>query len=240
MPRLDATMTQRRTPPARGTALAVLASLLLAACASDWPRRLPWSPVAQRVERIAPPGEVQAAATAPPVAVGQDAPPAAAAPPTMPDTTVQTAPPPLAPELPGPPPTPAPPTATPPPPPPDAPVAARPANAAPSLPNELYFDRDAYKVRPADQPLIAAHARRLKAAPQLHVTLRGHADPEGPLDYNLALARKRADTVRKLLIAWGARPQQVDIVSLGEARGMSSSGTGHDVASDRRVELIYR
>jgi len=234
-------MTPRRTLPAHGAVLAVLAGLLLGGCATDWSRWTPWPPVAQRVERVAPPAEVQAAAATPPPVIGHEVPPPAA-PATMPDTTVQTQPP-LASELPGPPP-PTPPTATPAAAPAatpaDTPVAAAPAEAAPSLPNQLYFDRDAYKVRPADQPLIAAHARRLKASPQLHVTLRGHADPEGPLDYNLALARKRADTVRKLLIAQGARPQQVDIVSLGEARGMSSSGTGHHVASDRRVELVYR
>jgi peptidoglycan-associated lipoprotein len=106
------------------------------------------------------------------------------------------------------------------------------------LPAAIYFSPDAYKVRPNDMAIVQAHARRLQASPSLHLTLRAYADRQGAPDYNLALSRKRAETVRKLLIAQGARPQQIDIVSAGERRGGVPASRG--AASERRVEFVYR
>jgi peptidoglycan-associated lipoprotein len=120
---------------------------------------------------------------------------------------------------------------------PTPPVAAPPKDA---LSKEIYFGVDAYKVSPAQRTLLAAHARRLRQSPALRVSLVAHADRQGAADYNLALSRKRADEVRKLLLAGGAKPQQIDVKGLGEKGAGGTGGTAGATASARRVELVYR
>jgi peptidoglycan-associated lipoprotein len=143
---------------------------------------------------------------------------------------------------PAPPPQPAaqPAAAAPPPPPAETVAVAPPAPAPPpilDLPNVIYFDTDAYTVRPEYRLLLELHARNLKADPKRRLIVQAHADPRGPTDYNLALAAKRADTVIRLLESFGADKSQIEPQAEGEA---PSAGSGADLSKSRRVELIYR
>jgi peptidoglycan-associated lipoprotein len=105
-----------------------------------------------------------------------------------------------------------------------APAAVEPPAA--SLPNIVYFDNDGYVVRPEFEPMLQAHAQKLKADRKLRVAVRGHADGRGPAAYNRALAAKRAEMVVRALRARGVDAAQLEIV-------------GHDAAGSRRVELVY-
>jgi outer membrane protein OmpA-like peptidoglycan-associated protein len=246
-------MVGRRPATRSRLAWPALAACLLAGCA-------PPHYIARRVEVIAPPVEEQRqmprspavsaspAAAAPqpsaradespavvataPAAVPPAAPPAAA-PPAAQVARVSSPPPAVAAERPAPVPVP-----VPVPRPAEAPAAAAPPNDA--LSNEIYFGVDAYKVSPAQRTLLAAHARRLRQSPALHVSVVAHADRQGAADYNLALSRKRADEVRKLLVAGGAKPQQIDVKGLGEKGAADARGAARATASARRVELVYR
>jgi peptidoglycan-associated lipoprotein len=121
-------------------------------------------------------------------------------------------------------------------PPPPAEPAPAPAVEPPaaSLPNVVYFDNDGYVVRPEFEPMLQAHAQKLKADRKLRVAVRGHADGRGPAAYNRALAAKRAEMVVRALRARGVDATQLEIVALGRSRA-----TGHDAAGSRRVELVY-
>ena len=144
----------------------------------------------------------------------------------------------------------------PPPPPPPVPAsdaAAPPVESAPAAPPAaplpaianteattfIYFKSDAYKVDERYRPLLAAHARKLKAAPSLHLLIQSYADRRGRSDYNLALSKKRAETVAKLLAEEGASPEQLEIVYHGQRRG-GSDAAKRIAAADRRVELVFR
>jgi len=101
----------------------------------------------------------------------------------------------------------------------------------------IYFKSDAYKIEPAYRPLLEARAHALKASPNLHLVIQAWSDPRGARDYNLALSRKRAETVAKQLLALGVPQYQLELVAHGERR--SASGP-HVADADRRVELQYR
>jgi outer membrane protein OmpA-like peptidoglycan-associated protein len=122
------------------------------------------------------------------------------------------------------------------------PASAPPPAAAPAAPSRqvLYFKPDAYKLDAVDLPRLEAHAQRLKAAPGLHLVIQAYADWRGDKDYNLALSKKRAQTVARQLVAMGAPPGQIEIVYHGERRGQQEGRSERDVAADRRVELSYR
>lgn len=198
--------------------LALLAAGLIG-CATGPPQ------VARRVEIIAPPADLpRPVIETPPPAPTTDT-PAAPAPPAEPPVVAATAPPP--------PPAPPPAQPAPPPPPPPAPPPA----AAPALPPDdvIHFGRDAYKVEPRYRAALATHAAQLRASPQLRLLIRAHADPKGPRDYNLALSKKRAETVAKVLAQLGAPPQQLVVTYHGEQTTRASAEAGA-----RRVELRYR
>jgi peptidoglycan-associated lipoprotein len=103
----------------------------------------------------------------------------------------------------------------------------------------VYFDFDSSAIRDDALPIIQAHADYLANNTQVSFTLEGHADERGTREYNLALGERRADAVRRLLIANGVSPAQVRVVSYGEER---PAVLGHDESAwslNRRAELVY-
>jgi peptidoglycan-associated lipoprotein len=106
--------------------------------------------------------------------------------------------------------------------------------------NVIYFQHDAYKLDDSYRSVLEAHARRMRLHPSLRLRLEATTDAQGPLEYNRALSRKRAETVMRELVALGVPAARIEIAGLGEARH-AGRGAGHDGnAADRRVELIYR
>jgi peptidoglycan-associated lipoprotein len=189
----------------------VLAAVLFAGCRSADPR------VGKQVAVIAVPADLPAPPAAepaqpPPEPVAAAEPAASAAAPEPPASTAVTE----ASPAPAPPPAPA-----------AAPEPARPQRAA-----VIYFKPDAYKVDARYRELLRSHARRLKANPRLHMIIEAHADGRGQRDYNLALSKKRAETVAKHLKAQGVPARQLEIVYRGEGGGERVA------AAERRVELL--
>lgn len=103
----------------------------------------------------------------------------------------------------------------------------------------LYFDFDSSDVRTEDQALVAAHARVLAANPSLRVRLEGHTDERGTREYNIGLAERRAQSVRRALALQGASEAQLATVSYGEERPAAAGDDESAFAQNRRVELVY-
>jgi peptidoglycan-associated lipoprotein len=112
------------------------------------------------------------------------------------------------------------------------------ANDDDDNPAVIYFDSDVYTVKEEYQPLLEAHAKRLIANPRLRLRIDAHTDNNGPADYNLELARMRAQSVMKQLVALGVPQQQLQIVGHGKNGRPAKSSKAQ--AANRRVELTYR
>ncbi len=103
----------------------------------------------------------------------------------------------------------------------------------------IYFEYNSEQISEEYQVLIAHHGRYLAANPDMRVRLEGHADERGSREYNVALANRRAQSVRRLVLFQGVDAGQVDVISYGEEKPVS---LGHDEESwrmNRRVELVY-
>lgn len=98
----------------------------------------------------------------------------------------------------------------------------------------IYFDSDVYTVKDEYRPMLQAHARRLLADPSLRLRIDAHTDDRGPADYNLELARMRAQSVLKQLVSMGVPASQLQVVGHGREKSKGS------LAASRRVELSYR
>lgn len=104
----------------------------------------------------------------------------------------------------------------------------------------FYFDYDSSEVKPADRPIIAAHAQYLASHPNVSVVVEGNTDERGSREYNIGLGERRAEAVRRLLLFQGATDKQIQTISYGEERPVA---LGHNEAAwkqNRRVELVYK
>lgn len=119
------------------------------------------------------------------------------------------------------------------------------------LPNELsdpknilykksvYFDYDKYEINAEYKELISAHAKFLNKNRELKILVQGNTDDRGSSEYNLALGQKRADSLKKMLILFGAREEQLESVSLGKEKPKAEGQSEAAHAENRRDDMIY-
>jgi peptidoglycan-associated lipoprotein len=104
----------------------------------------------------------------------------------------------------------------------------------------IYFDFDSFTIREEFRPLIELHARYLVANKNRQVVVQGNTDERGSREYNLALGQKRAEAVRRALLALGVVDGQVEAVSLGEEKPKATGSDEASWAENRRSDLSYR
>jgi len=118
-----------------------------------------------------------------------------------------------------------------------APVVAQPAPAA--MRNYMvFFDFDSVCIRSDAASTIreAADAARGGSVSRIEVT--GHADRAGSSRYNKALARRRAEAVRRQLVANGVPSSDIVVASRGERQNLTQTRDGVREQQNRRVEII--
>lgn len=115
---------------------------------------------------------------------------------------------------------------------PDEIVIDWPKEAVPQGP--IYFEYNSSALR--DTAKAAALADYLRAHPSSIIDLAGHTSPEGTVDYNLALAARRAESVRIYLQAAGIPTGRIRTKAFGEESLVTDDPAQYHL--DRRVEFI--
>jgi len=110
---------------------------------------------------------------------------------------------------------------------------------SPLAKRSIYFDFDNYKVKAADQDLIAAHAKYLASHSSAKVRLEGNADERGGREYNLALGQKRSEAVKKSLALSGVNADAIEAVSFGKEKPQDPGHSEAAWAQNRRVDIVY-
>lgn len=103
----------------------------------------------------------------------------------------------------------------------------------------IYFDFDQSELRAEYGDLLSRHAGRLAGDSRMRVRLEGHADERGSREYNIGLAERRAQAVRRMLLIQGAAADQIATVSFGEERPASMGSDEESYRLNRRVEIQY-
>jgi peptidoglycan-associated lipoprotein len=112
-------------------------------------------------------------------------------------------------------------------------------------PNSILANRSAYYpfdvavVQDEDKPMVQAHAKYLGENSNRSVRLEGNCDERGSNEYNLGLGQRRADGVKKMLEAGGARAGQLDSVSYGEEKPRCTDHNEDCWKQNRRTDLNY-
>jgi len=103
----------------------------------------------------------------------------------------------------------------------------------------VYFAFDKYDITPEMQAKIDAAAELGKKEPAntLSVKLEGNCDEWGSDEYNFALGLKRAQAVKKALVADGIDAARISMVSYGKSNPVCTDHTKECWAKNRRVDF---
>lgn len=115
------------------------------------------------------------------------------------------------------------------------PVAATGATCA-GFTSSIYFDQDSAALTPEARMVLASARAQARGCQVRGVRVVGLADAVGASEANLALSKRRADTVSSALATHGFGKADFDLAAIGDL-GAASSGVAAPLR--RRADIIF-
>jgi peptidoglycan-associated lipoprotein len=141
----------------------------------------------------------------------------------------------------------------PPPPPPTTaettpPPAPPPTTTEPEQPNktvqdqlaDVFFDYDSAELSSSAQSTLDADGKVLNDNGGSSITIEGHCDERGTVEYNLALGDRRAASAKDYLVRFGIPATRISTVSYGEERPFATGSDEAAFAQNRRAHFVVR
>jgi peptidoglycan-associated lipoprotein len=104
----------------------------------------------------------------------------------------------------------------------------------------VFFDYDSESLNGAGRSTLDANAKLLRDNPDAQITIEGHCDERGTVEYNLALGERRAQAARAYLVSAGINASRIQVISYGKERPFD---TGHNESAwgkNRRAHFVLR
>ena len=111
------------------------------------------------------------------------------------------------------------------------------AEAQAALTAPIYFEFDNSELSDDARGTLDAKVPLLLANPGIRMRIGGHTDSRGSDEYNIALAQRRAASVRNYLEQQGVENGRLEIVSYGEERPAVPGENEGAWAQNRRAEF---
>ena len=102
---------------------------------------------------------------------------------------------------------------------------------------DIRFELDSAVLTDAARATLGAHAQWLKGHGDARVTVEGHCDDRGTVEYNLALGEQRARAAREYLVSLGVAADRLRTVSYGKERPLDTGATEEAFARNRRAHF---
>jgi peptidoglycan-associated lipoprotein len=99
---------------------------------------------------------------------------------------------------------------------------------------DIHFDYDKAELRDGDRQILARNAETLKKFDFLRITVEGHCDERGSVEYNLALGERRAKAAHDYLVSLGVAADRMKTVSYGKEVPLCQESTEDCWARNRR------
>ena len=116
-------------------------------------------------------------------------------------------------------------------------AAAREAAGTEFLNNNIYFAFDSSLLSDEAQLILRNKADYLRTYPGVTVTIEGHCDERGSVDYNIALGQRRAQSVKNFLVDLGISTNRIKTISYGEDRPIAWGQNEASWAKNRRAQF---
>jgi peptidoglycan-associated lipoprotein len=99
---------------------------------------------------------------------------------------------------------------------------------------EIHFEYDKADIRDEDRASLGKTADNLKKFDYLRVTIEGHCDERGTVEYNLALGERRAKAAYDYLVSLGVPAARLKTVSYGKEIPLCRESNADCWARNRR------
>jgi outer membrane protein OmpA-like peptidoglycan-associated protein len=109
-----------------------------------------------------------------------------------------------------------------------------------SLPAPVLFPFDSDVVATSARDTLIRVGRELQELGIDRALVRGHTDNVGTGEYNLALSKRRADAVAKVLVDGGYPAEKIDAKGLGFTVPVAENSTTEGRSKNRRVVIIVQ
>jgi peptidoglycan-associated lipoprotein len=101
----------------------------------------------------------------------------------------------------------------------------------------IHFDFDKYDIHQQDRELLVALSDWLAGHVDRALTIAGHCDERGTVEYNIALGDRRANAAREYLTRLGIDSVRIKAISYGEERPADRGHNEEAWAKNRRDEF---
>ncbi len=102
----------------------------------------------------------------------------------------------------------------------------------------ILFDTGKDAIKRESESALTEIAKLLTLNPALKLRIEGHTDNVGKAADNLALSKKRAEAVKRWLVAKSIAEGRMEAAGLGDTKSVAANVTEEGRAKNRRVELV--
>lgn len=103
--------------------------------------------------------------------------------------------------------------------------------------NNIYFDFNSDKVRDEAEIVLEDLIVLLKDNPDKKIAIHAHTDALGSDEINMAIAKRRGEGVKRLLVSKGIDPSRVSVNAIGDDKPLASNDDAMGRQMNRRVEF---
>lgn len=125
------------------------------------------------------------------------------------------------------------------------PHAAQPSAASATLAQlfaedvkDAFFDFNKANIRPDARVALTQTAEFLRSHPNVDVTIEGHCDERGSLEYNLGLGQRRANAAKQFLISLGIAANRMSTMSWGKEHPFCTEHNETCWQENRRAHFV--
>lgn len=118
-------------------------------------------------------------------------------------------------------------------------AAARSAAIQEMLENfeRVRFEYDSALITSDTREALAANVDIMQKFDEIKVEVEGHCDETGSTEYNLALGERRAEAIKKYMVAASIDPARISTISFGEEAPIDDGHSPEAYSSNRRAEF---
>jgi peptidoglycan-associated lipoprotein len=104
--------------------------------------------------------------------------------------------------------------------------------------SDIQFEYNLAALSDEARATLSRHAQWLQQHPETRVTIEGHCDERGTVEYNLALGDLRSQSVREYLVSLGVAAERLTPVSFGKERPLDAARNQAAFARNRRAHFV--
>lgn len=102
----------------------------------------------------------------------------------------------------------------------------------------IYFDTDRFNVDSVDAAALTKQAQYLQRYSEKRITIEGHCDERGTVDYNLALGERRANAAKNYLVSLGISASRISTLTYGKERPIAMGSNESAWSQNRRAVTV--